>query len=78
MSKLSQKEMVLRHLEAKGSINPMTALSNYSCYRLSDVIFRLRKDGYKISTKLIDTRNKLGGACHYAEYTLQPPETLFD
>ena len=62
--KKSQKEMCLDYLERYGSITPLEALSAFNSFRLSALIFELRKDGYIITTKLNDGDKK------FAIYTL--------
>jgi len=68
--KLSQKARILKHLERYGKIDPLKAWTNYGVYRLSDVIFRLRKDGYEIETGDKVVVNKYGEKCTVAEYYL--------
>lgn len=46
----------------------MEALSNYGAYRLSAIIYELKKDGYKIKTT---TRRDPVGR-NYARYSLVP------
>ena len=41
---MTQKEMVVKYIEQYGSIEPFAALSKLGVYRLSDVIFRIRKE----------------------------------
>lgn len=49
--KETQKEMVLGFLEDEcGGISPLEALNKFGCFRLADVIFKLRRDGYNIKT----------------------------
>jgi len=43
------------------TISPIEALNLFGCFRLADVIFRLKKDGFKFE---IDNTNK------YAVYSL--------
>ena len=62
--KKTQRQMCLEYLEKYGSITPLEALSAFNSFRLSALIFQLRKDGYIITTKL----NEDGA--HYAIYTL--------
>lgn len=42
--------MVLEHLMRFGSIEPLTTLREYGCYRLWAIIFLLRADGHDITT----------------------------
>lgn len=47
-----QVRLVLAHLEKRGSISPMEALTTYGVYRLSSAIHRLRNIGFNIETEL--------------------------
>lgn len=69
--KTTQKQFVLWHLEQFGSIEPLTALREYGCYRLGDVIFRLRKEGYDITTERMSAKSKITGRpVLFAKYIL--------
>jgi len=50
--KLTQKQLVEKHLRSGKSITPAQAQRLYKCWRLSSVINRLRTDGMRIETKL--------------------------
>ena len=50
--KKTQRQMCLEYLEKYGSITPLEALSAFNSFRLSAIIFNLRKDGYIITMKL--------------------------
>lgn len=52
---MSKKELVKRHLLAGNTITPMEALTEYGALRLSSIIYDLRKEGYNIRTRLIET-----------------------
>ena len=60
----TQKEMCLEYLEKYGSITPLEALTAFNSFRLSALIFELRKDGHIITTKLNEDGKK------FAIYTL--------
>ena len=62
--KKTQKQMCLEYLEKYGSITPLEALTAFNSFRLSALIFELRKDGHIITTKLNDDGKK------FAIYTL--------
>lgn len=63
--------MVLMHLLRFGSIEPLTALREYGCYRLGAVIFMLRDDGWKIDTQRMEGYSKITGRkVNYAKYRL--------
>ena len=68
---LSQKRVILQHLKMFGSIEPLTALREYGCYRLSSRISDLRNDGYNIITDTISSVSKITGRpIHFANYRL--------
>lgn len=61
----TQKDMVLDHLLTRGSITPLEALNEYGCFRLADVIYKLKKDGWHIMTDMVTRNGKT-----FAEYRL--------
>lgn len=65
---LSQREMVVWHLEEFGSINPLQAFADYGIMRLGAIIYSLRQEGYIILTELSTGRNRFGNRVHYAVY----------
>jgi len=70
MNKSTQYTAVLKWLQERGSIDPMQALSQLGCYRLSAVIHRLRKAGYAILTKRITKQGRFG-KINFARYHLK-------
>lgn len=64
----SQKEAVLNHLKEFGSIDAMNALNNYGAYRLSDIILKLRRDGFEIQTEMIPHVSHFGEKGKFARY----------
>ncbi len=66
IKKLTQKEMILQHLKKGKGITSLSALQLFGCFRLSDRIFVLRKEGNDISTNYITKGGKT-----FAEYTLE-------
>lgn len=68
---LTQREMILSHLRTFGSIEPLTALREYGCYRLGAVIYRLRHEGYDITTRTLESISRITGRpVRFAQYTL--------
>ena len=61
-----QKQKVLIHLQEGKGITPLEALTKFGAFRLSAIIFNLKKDGYDIQTDMI----KNGGK-HYANYSIK-------
>jgi len=69
MKKLTQDLAVLTWLKENGSINPIEALNEMGCFRLSARIHNLKKKGYQITTKRISKNGRFGKVC-FAEYSL--------
>jgi hypothetical protein len=44
----SQKSLILQHLKEHGKITPITALNLCGCFRLSERIREIEKEGYSI------------------------------
>lgn len=70
----SQMAMVLKHLESGKEINPIEALNKYGCFRLGAVIFELKKEGYKISSRIHRYKKPSGKNGLYAIYRLETEE----
>jgi hypothetical protein len=60
--KKTKQEKVLTHLQNNGSITPMQALEYYGSFRLSAIIFNLKKEGHDITTSIVPKKG-------YAKYT---------
>jgi D-alanyl-D-alanine carboxypeptidase len=65
---------VLNHLKQGKPITNREAVQSFQCYRLGDVIHRLRKKGHEIETDLIP--NQTNHQKH-AKYTLITQTSLF-
>jgi len=71
MNKLTQKKMLLQHLQTYGSIEPLTALREYGIYRLGARISDLKTEGHKIRTERMTSKSHItGNTVHYAKYVL--------
>ena len=53
--KLSQREIVLRHLQEHGSLGWIEASQKYGINKLINYILSLKKDGYNITSKKVET-----------------------
>jgi len=62
----SKMAKILHHLEAGKTITPLEALGLYGSFRLSAVVYSLKKRGYDIYTNL---KKDMNGSV-YAEYSL--------
>lgn len=65
----TKKEKVLNHLKEHGHITSMESFELYNATRLSGIIFNLKKEGY-----IIDTIDRKGKDCVYADYVLRGKE----
>ena len=65
--RISQEDVVLKHLREHGSITSMTAFRLYDITRLSAKVFNLREDGYDIMT----LREVSPSGKHYGRYVLR-------
>ena len=61
----TQQEKILYDLLKGRTITPLEALQKYGCFRLSAVIFDLKKEGHIIETKMVSNGNK-----KFAQYKL--------
>ena len=67
---MTKKAQVLNHLQNYGTITSWQAIQQYGATRLSDIIFRLRKQGYDIETKTECAKDRNGNTCQLAKYVL--------
>lgn len=65
---MSQEMQIREHLLKGKTINPIEALKKYGCFRLSAIIYNLKKDGLDIITNIV-TNYKTGK--HYGEYHIR-------
>lgn len=63
--KITQKEMVLGHLQRWGSITSMKAFQRYGITRLAEYIRELRSDGHDIETTYRMKGKKKDPYCTY-------------
>lgn len=67
----SQKSEVLRFLKThKRGITSLQAIELFGATRLSDIIFRLRQEGYDIITEMVTKKNRYGHTVTFAIYRL--------
>ena len=64
---LTQRDRILRHLQAGRSITPLEALDLYGCFALSQRIGELKRLGHPIDAMVV--RN---GRKQYARYQMRP------
>lgn len=68
MKENTQRTLVKKHLNKKGSITSWEAIKLFGCTRLSAVIYDLRNDGVKIRTYKVTKKNRYGNYVTFAEY----------
>lgn len=76
-TKLSQHDIIKKHLELHGNITSWEAITKYHVTRLSAIIFNLRSDGLNISTEMIQNKKKGSYIKRWAKYTLHHDYKLF-
>ena len=69
--KLTQYDRVLDHLKKNKKLSQKQAINLYGAYRLSAIIYNLRKDGYNITTNFKSGKNRFGDSVSWAEYKLE-------
>lgn len=67
----SQKSEVLKYMQTHKGITSIQAIEKFGATRLSDIIFRLRKEGYEIKAESVTTRNRYGHVTTYCRYSLE-------
>jgi len=68
---MTQKKAILKHLQEGKGISPLFALERFGCFRLADVIFRLKADGYNIKTEMVEHGKK-----RFARYVMIEEEMV--
>ena len=71
MTQITQKERILNHLKKFGSITQLEAIKLYWDWRLSDKIYTLKKDGYKIKSEQIKVKRADNSDAYVSKYTLE-------
>ncbi len=62
----SQSIEILRALQAGQKLTPIEALNRFGCFRLGARIYDLKKQGFSIKSKMVETRD----GKRVAEYSL--------
>ena len=65
MTHVSQRLQVLRHLAKGKSITPLQAFLRFNCLTLSQRIGELKREGWRIHSKLVNVDGK-----HVARYSI--------
>lgn len=67
---MTQKQMILKHLQDYGSITSWESIQEYGATRLSGIIYTLRKEGYNITDEWVYTKNRYGMNTEFKKYIL--------
>lgn len=68
---MTGKERILEHLQKYGSITQLEVINLYWDWRLSDKIYRLKKDGYNIITESLKVKRVDGTNAYVSKYILE-------
>lgn len=66
--RISQRELIKKHLNKRGSITSWEAIKLYGCTRLSAAIYDFRNEGMKIRTENVSKKNRYGYMVTFAKY----------
>lgn len=67
---MSQREMILAHLQMHGGISAAEAMNRYGVGRLAARIADLRKAGYPVADVWVTGKNRYGKPVRYKKYVL--------
>lgn len=68
--KETHRKIVLKHLQSGKELSQLEATQKYGILRLGAIIFNLRKEGYKIVTRMEHKPNRYGNTSNYGVYKL--------
>ena len=68
---MTQKKIILIHLQKKGSIDSMSAIVKYGITRLSSYICQLKNEGYFIESERKKVKSRQGATTSIAVYKLK-------
>jgi hypothetical protein len=68
--KITQCDIIIRHLRDYGSITSIEAITEYGILRLASRISDLKKNGHNIVSETAVGKNRYGETIHYSIYRL--------
>jgi len=68
---MTQKQIILIHLQKKGSIDSMSAIVKYGITRLASYICQLKNQGYFIESERKKVRTRQGAKTSITVYKLK-------
>ena len=66
-----QRERILKYMRDFGSINPQQAMTDLGVMRLAARIKDLKRDGHKITRRMVVGKNRYDEPVVFAEYRLE-------
>lgn len=66
----TQMDAIRKHFEDGKSLTSMEAFRLYGCTRLSDKVFRMKKQGYLFRTETVKAISQYGFPCQFAKYSM--------
>lgn len=67
---MTQKLAIIQYMYDFGSITPMQAYSDLGITKLATRISEMKKDGCKIKTEMVASKNRYGKPTRFAKYSL--------
>tara|TARA_R110002110_G_scaffold91224_1_gene237156 strand:- start:354 stop:632 length:279 start_codon:yes stop_codon:yes gene_type:complete len=74
----TQRDAIKWHLKNYGHITSWEAIKEYGATRLSDIIFKLKKDGYNIHSTDIKIETRFGRTTTISKYLYFKPAPVFE
>lgn len=71
MAKMTQKDIIIRHLKDYGEITSLTAFTEYGIMRLASRVSDLKKLGFPIVAEMGTAKNRYNETVHFAVYRLK-------
>ncbi len=68
---MNQEQQILKALKTGRKITPLTALSEFGCFRLGARIYNLKRQGHDIDSQMVSVNGK-----RVAEYSLNARKKL--
>ena len=67
---MTQREIVLKHIEEYGHITSWEAMQEYGIMRLASRITDLKKAGIPIKREMVSQKNRYGDTVTFARYSI--------
>lgn len=68
MARVSQEDRVLAYLKQGHNITQKDAISLFGAYRLSAIIYTLRRKGVPILSRTLEEKNRYGDVVRFSQY----------